>query len=789
MKVKLCNDKMVRYKALFELRNYKIVIIGILFGILYWLIESIIHTYIFIDEQNFIEQPLFPPAHELYVRTMIIFLFIISSIYSQFLFIRKKEAKHSLKEFEYKLKERVKELTCLYGLSKLAEILNFSLEDIFQGTLDLIPPAWQFPEITCTRIIFDNKEFKTSNFEETKWKLSTSTKILGKELNIEAYYLEDKPFLKEEENLIDDLGKRLKIIIEQKEAKQKLKESEEWLSTTLKSIGDGVITIDTNGNITFLNPVAESLSGWKQEDVIGHHINEIFIVINEFTRNPVDNPALKALQEGKPIGLASNTLLITKNKKEIYIDDTGAPIKDKYGNIIGAILVFKDITKRRIAVQKLIESKHNLSERVKELTCLYGLSKLVGNFNLSLEDIFQGILDLIPPAWQFPEITCARIIFDNKEFKTSNFEETEWKLSTSTKLLGKELNIEAYYLEDKPFLKEEEYLIDDFGKRLKIIIEQKEAEQKLIESEKKYKELSGELTLSNEEYLEAMKELEKAKKDLEKASEDLEKKVEERTKDLNKALEQLTESSQFKTEFLATMSHELRTPLNHLIPFTELLLEGGFGPLNQEQLDVLKDIKSSAEELLKMVIYVLNMADMEKGQFKLNFEEFSLKNSIDQVESDLKQSDLKPLMDEKGLKFKIKGLKPEKKIFADPIRFKEILFNLLSNAIKFTIEGNITLIVQENRSNWTFSVKDTGIGIADEDRDIIFEVFRRVNSPYVNSVPGTGLGLFITSRLVDLHEGEKNFESELGKGSTFSFTIPKSLRNQDSSVENFLKII
>ena len=121
------------------------------------------------------------------------------------------------------------------------------------------------------------------------------------------------------------------------------------------------------------------------------------------------------------------------------------------------------------------------------------------------------------------------------------------------------------------------------------------------------------------------------------------------------------------------------------------------------------------------------------------------------------------------------------KIIADPIRFKEILINLLSNAINFTPKGKITLVVQENRSNWRFSVEDTGIGIADEDHDIIFKEFGRVNSPDVNLVSGSGLGLYLTKRLVHLHKGKINFESKFGKGSIFQFTIPKSLQNQEPS--------
>ena len=393
------------------------------------------------------------------------------------------QAEQALRESEHNLGERVKELTCLYGLSKIVENPDISSEAIIRGVLNLIPPAWQFPEITCAKINFNNKEFKTSNFKETEWKLSTKINVLEEEMIIEVYYLEDKPFLNEEEHLISDIGKRLKSIIEQRKTHQKLRVSEEWFSTTLKSIGDAVIATDRMGNIQFVNPIAEDLTGYESEKSIGKPLEDIFNIINEETRKSVESPVSRVIREGAIVGLANHTVLISKEGIEIPIADSGAPIKDNKGNLIGVVLTFRDITENVQAEQALRESEHNLGERVKELTCLYGLSKIVENPDISSEAIIRGVLNLIPPAWQFPEITCAKINFNNKEFKTSNFKETEWKLSTKINVLEEEMIIEVYYLEDKPFLNEEEHLISDIGKRLKSIIEQRKTHQKLRVSE------------------------------------------------------------------------------------------------------------------------------------------------------------------------------------------------------------------------------------------------------------------------------------------------------------------
>lgn len=224
---------------------------------------------------------------------------------------------------------------------------------------------------------------------------------------------------------------------------------------------------------------------------------------------------------------------------------------------------------------------------------------------------------------------------------------------------------------------------------------------------------------------------------------------------------------------MATMSHELRTPLNAIIGFADLLLENVYGQLTEDQREFISDIKSSAEHQFDMIKHILDISKIESGQISLNIQKFSLNNMVEQI-----KSSLKPLINKKEIKVKIKGLEEEKFIFADPIRFKEILLNLLSNAIKFTIEGKITLTVKEEYNYWLFKINDTGIGIARKDFPLIFKEFKRVDSTYVRSVPGTGLGLSLTKRLIELHGGDISFTSILGAGSTFTYSISKKLEEK-----------
>jgi len=261
----------------------------------------------------------------------------------------------------------------------------------------------------------------------------------------------------------------------------------------------------------------------------------------------------------------------------------------------------------------------------------------------------------------------------------------------------------------------------------------------------------------------------------EKYKKDLKKEVGVRTKELDEAfkhqklyLDQIVKLSQTKQKFMATMNHELRTPLNTIIGFCELLMEGAFGTLTNEQLEFMTDIKLSAEHQFMMVNSLLDAFKVESGRVTLNIQKFSLNSIIEQV-----KSYIKPECSKKSLTFEVKGLNNKKFMHADPIRFKEILFNLLSNAINFTIKGGITLIIKEKKDKWEFKVVDTGIGIAEKDFNIIFEDFERVQSDYVDSIPGCGLGLPIAKRLVNLHGGSISFTSEFGQGTTFTFTIPK----------------
>jgi signal transduction histidine kinase len=231
---------------------------------------------------------------------------------------------------------------------------------------------------------------------------------------------------------------------------------------------------------------------------------------------------------------------------------------------------------------------------------------------------------------------------------------------------------------------------------------------------------------------------------------------------------QLEIANQHKSDFLANMSHELRTPLNAIIGFSEVLLEKMFGEVNEKQLDYLQDIHSSGKHLLSLINDILDLSKIEAGRMDLDIAEFDLRSALQNAMTLVKER-----AQRHGIELNLEADEAISVFRADERKFKQIMLNLLSNAVKFTPEGGKIGVRAKPVGNAVeIAVSDTGVGIAPEDQKIVFDEFKQVGRDYTKKAEGTGLGLALTKRFVELHGGSIRLESTPGKGSTFTVTIP-----------------
>jgi signal transduction histidine kinase len=231
--------------------------------------------------------------------------------------------------------------------------------------------------------------------------------------------------------------------------------------------------------------------------------------------------------------------------------------------------------------------------------------------------------------------------------------------------------------------------------------------------------------------------------------------------------DRLEMANRAKSEFLANMSHELRTPLNAILGFTEILLDELYGEVPANLREPLVDIQTNGRHLLRLINDVLDLSKIEAGRLELGVGEYSVQEIVDVVHTSLRS-----LAIEKGLAFGVRVAPEIPTARGDGRRLTQCLLNLAGNAFKFTRQGRVDIDVRLDDGWLMYRVSDTGIGIPKDEVEHIFAEFRQVDTTITREYGGTGLGLSITKRLVEMHGGRIGVESELGKGSTFFFTVP-----------------
>jgi signal transduction histidine kinase/CheY-like chemotaxis protein len=278
------------------------------------------------------------------------------------------------------------------------------------------------------------------------------------------------------------------------------------------------------------------------------------------------------------------------------------------------------------------------------------------------------------------------------------------------------------------------------------------------------------------DFIQNQKSMEHASRDIEKKKFEFEKKNQELSKayreveELNKSV---TEVNRLKSEFLSNMSHELRTPLNSILALSSILLARMDGDLNEEQEKQLKIIEKSGKNLLRLINDILDLSKIDSGHMDIFNSEYAVHDFTESL-----RVTILPMLKETDLEFRI-DVEPGIDMHStDENKLKQILLNLISNAIKFTPKGSITLMVRQTKFDdvLEYAVKDTGIGIETSHFETIFDPFRQIDGSATRKYGGTGLGLAVTKKLVELLGGKISVESEIGKGSMFKFILPAKMR-------------
>ena len=518
-----------------------------------------------------------------------------------------------------------------------------------------------------------------------------------------------------------DQQKELNLQLQQ--ANATLQESEEKLTVTFDSIGDGLLTTDSDGRMTGLNAVAERLTGWTQAQALGRPVDEVFRIINQETRLAVAIPIQAALEHGTIQGLANHTVLIARNGSEYQIADSCAPIRNRNSEVIGAIMVFRDVTREHAAQEALRETQEQLTwteesfrlmvESVEDcaivmldpegrvLTWNSGAQRIKG---FGAEDILGRPFSCFYP----PEDAQAGLPQRALEDVTANgrFETQGWRIRKDGSLFWASVILTA--------VRDQEGVLRGFAKLTQDLTERRKVEAEL------------------------------------------------------RAARALAEDANLaKSNFLSSMSHELRSPLNAILGFAQMM-ESETPPPQASQQASIDQILKAGWHLLALINEILDLAKIESGQMPLSREPVALEEVLSECRSMIETQ-----AGQRGLTLIFPPAGQARFALADATRVKQILLNLLSNAVKYNVrEGTVEVRCFESAPGRVrIAIRDLGPGLRPEQLALLFQAFNRLGQEG-GPEEGTGIGLVVAKRLVELMDGSIGVDSTVGVGSEFWFELP-----------------
>jgi PAS domain S-box-containing protein len=546
-------------------------------------------------------------------------------------------------------------------------------------------------------------------------------------------------------------------ISDRKHAELQTERALQLWTTTLRSIGDAVISTDADGHVRFMNPVAEQLTGWSEQEASGRTLYEVFSIFHEETGAPVENPVHKVLRKGVTVGLANHTVLRQRNGAELPIDDSAAPIRDPDGAIDGVVLVFRDAS----------EAKRDILRRT---------------FLANSTEVLLGASDYRDALAQIAQLAVPRLAdwatVDIAEGGTSHTQQLAVAHVDPAKLAyAREL--ERRYPGDPNAAtgvpnvmrtgRAELYpeisgacldavAIDDEHRR---ILGELAPRSALVVPLRGKGPVFGAITFvyagSKRRY--TPRDLELAEELARRAALIIERRWLE---------EQAEHANRMKDEFLATMSHELRTPLQAILGYASMLERGGM----RDPAKALAAIMRNAAAQARLVEDILDVSRVTSGKLRLSMSRVEVAATVRAALESIRPAAL-------ARRIRIVESLPADlgDVQGDFERLQQIVWNLLSNAVKFTEPDGVVEVRGERLGSMVrVIVRDTGKGIAPEHLSAIFERFRQLDSSTTRQRGGLGLGLAIVQYLAEAHGGTVVAESAgPGSGATFTMSLPARL--------------
>ncbi len=547
-------------------------------------------------------------------------------------------------------------------------------------------------------------------------------------------------------------------ITERKRLEEAARVEQEWLQTTLHSIGDAVIATDPRGVVTFLNPVAERLTGWRHDEAAGRPLDEVFPIVNEITRAPVENPVAKVIREGTIVGLANHTILLRRGGPWVPIDDSAAPIRARDGSLVGVVLVFRDVSGRRRDETRaafLIRAAEELSSSLDYEATLTRVAQLavpeIADW-AAIDLEVDGRVERLAVTHRDP--SQAQLI---QEIQRRYPVDPDARLGTGRVLRTGEAE-----------------LVPDFGAEALRLIARDDEHLALLERLEVRSYIGVPLrargrTIGAIAFVSSgsgrrfdADDLTLAQTLADRAAVAIENARLFRAAEEARALAEAASGA--KDEFLAMLGHELRNPLAPILTALKLMeMRGGDAHARERAV-----IERQVRHMTRLVDDLLDVSRITRGKVALRRERVEL---ADVVARAVEMAS--PLVEAREHRLSVdvpRGLV----VWADPMRLAQVVSNLLNNAARYTDPGGkIDVSAGLAQGEVELCVRDTGIGIAPEMLPKVFDVFVQGGRALDRAQGGLGLGLAIVRSLVALHGGSVSVESEgVGRGSRFRVRLP-----------------